>query len=94
MTIKAFKEELHMMDFNGDPWGTTMGAHFAIAEQLHFNHGGCPDEWDYSPGMASEPETNNYWGEILPTETETELLELGDWCYRAVKVLKALGRDY
>lgn len=37
--------------FDGDEWGTTMGAAFAIAEALYRRDLSIPDAWEYRPGL-------------------------------------------
>jgi hypothetical protein len=37
--------------FDGDEWGTVMGAAFAIAEALYRRDETIPDAWEYRPGL-------------------------------------------
>lgn len=38
--------------FDGDEWGTVMGAAFAIAEALYLRGDDIPDSWEYRPGLC------------------------------------------
>lgn len=94
MTIKEFKYEMKLTN-SGDSWGNAMNAFFEVAAHLYDKGVTIPDEWEYSPSMASEQaEEDSYWFELFSIETEENLIKFGNLLHRYTEFLKFKGVDY
>ena len=94
MTITEYKHELRLLDLKYDPWGTTMAAWFDVAAEL-WTRGETPLEWDYSPGVASDPrEPENHFFNMFKAENTGTLILLGNLLERYTRQLTRAGKDY
>jgi len=80
-----------------EPWGSTMNAWFAFAEEIHFNRPKLtvPDAFEFRPspmGMTSDPD--DYMTEIAATATDDALMYAANVMHRYAGCLKAAGKSY
>jgi hypothetical protein len=88
----------------GDPWGSTLSAHFDIAECLYRHGVEVPAEWEYRPSPMIEvgefPEDDDaslFYSEIevlLVQGHVTNLIHAGNVLARYAAQLKLAGYDY
>ena len=80
-----------------DLWGSALGAHFDVCEELLRQGEEIPCEWGYSPGMVTgevaEDEASMFRLAIVDHDAD-ELRAFGNLLDRYARVLKRAGRDY
>jgi hypothetical protein len=83
-------------DLPGDPWGSTMGILFDLAEALW--RYGCYDEMagrDFKPGLSIEDEDPNQFDDLLADGCDpAAALDFFDYIDAGREVLVAHGQDY
>jgi hypothetical protein len=90
------KSEFKIMFDPGDPWGSTMGWWFAIADSLTFIHGvETPSDWQFRPsplGPSNDPDA--YETEIVDKSDPDDLIRFGNVLTRYAHCLKRAGMSY
>jgi len=83
-------------DLRGDPWGTAMAWHFAIADRLWADGHYVPAEWQYSHGASAwtEPEADDFYGTECVGQSAEDLLHAGNVLHRFEALCVLAGRDY
>lgn len=85
--------------YDGDPWGTAMSVHFAIADLLHAEGLDIPAEWGYSNPSGNVDPTDYAFEDIAHAWTSgyitaDELRHAGNVLHRFEDYLTRIGRDY
>lgn len=98
--IKSLKYELRLRDYttNGDKWGAAMGAMFDLCE-LAYERMNLPVEWEFKVGAAGNliEDDNMFLDFPLSEDFDTanaELLEIGNYLNRLVRILDRAGISY
>jgi hypothetical protein len=95
MTLRSLVDEFKRDDLKGDPWGTTMGWFFRVADCLYFRDVDIPDEWKFRPSpCGSQNEPDDFVVQVIEAEDNETLLRFGNLMHRFCDVLKKAGRDY
>ena len=84
------------MVFDGDAWGCSLQALFAIAGELHYRGFDTPEDWGYQPGaMGGDPRVvEDIWFSECETASPEELEHFGNVLSRYINILRRAGRDY
>jgi hypothetical protein len=78
-----------------DPWGASMGWHFAIADWVTDQGGDIPGEWGYRPSMGgSEREAPEYQALEEGNFPVADVEQAGAVLHKLEDRLKAEGKDY
>jgi hypothetical protein len=78
---------------SGDPWGSSMGLHFAICDRLADADADIPDEWQFSQSpMGSDVDAYEY--QELEGVSVADLLEAGAVLHAFEERMQAEGCDY
>lgn len=94
ITFKVFKQT-YKEAFSGDHWGTALDAWFECAGRMWMRGLHVPNEWDYSPGMGSDPtEEDSYFHALMDEASDEVLLEIGTFLTRYCQYLKYKKADY
>lgn len=94
ITFKVFKSE-YKYGFSGDHWGIALDAWFECAGAMWWRGMSIPSEWNYSPGMASDPrEPDSYFHALMNEASDEILLEIGNFLTRYCQYLKFKKCDY
>jgi hypothetical protein len=87
----------------GDAWGSTLSAHFDIAECLHRHGADIPSEWEFRPSPLLNvgdplPEDCSYFAEQIDLMMReghvSNLVHAGNVLMRYAAQLKLAGEDY
>ena len=87
---------------NGDPWGSSMGAHFSAAHALEHADEDIPHEWGYRDSIACHGfDTDEDYEAIAITAavqdgrlTWEDVRRIGDVLHRYERLLERAGRSY
>ena len=95
VTLAGLVAELRSGDLHYDPWGTAMGAFFAVAAELQWRGTDIPAKWQYTPGCAADQrEPDGDWFALLEAADEEVLLSFGEMLHRYTDLLRRDGKDY
>ena len=93
MTFDELKAEFAITN-DGDIYGNCMAWWFAVADVLYFERDGAvPDEWEFNPGAAQEPE-DTYHVEVCREASTDDLIAFGDRMKRLRTICAKRGWDY
>lgn len=90
------KQILAENDIKYDPWGTVLGAHFAICDEMLYMGYTIPHSWGFRPGACHTPERDydGGWAYYFENQPEKKLIRWGNVLSRYSAKLKAAGKDY
>lgn len=85
-----------------DSWGSTISAHFDIAETLYRYGAPIPEEWQFSPGLAAQEDFNEEEASYFAAQCDlfmreghySNLVHAGNVLMRYAAQLRLAGEDY
>lgn len=95
LTAHDIIEEMKLIDGLCDPWGSSIGLHFDVANHMALNEMDIPSAWEYSPGaFGPSIDEDSYYIDLLDQLDESELCKLGNILHRYEQRLIKQGKDY